>query len=62
MYKPGDLVLVAAKIQSRKEDISEGITYTVKALSQSYSSMTVEEGDIKGNFEEKLTEHNKVNE
>ena len=55
MYKPGDLVLVAAKIKSRTDTDGEGITYVVKALSQSYSSMSIEEADIKGKFEEKLT-------
>lgn len=54
-YNPGDIVIVRVKVTDVTESETK-VSYSVKALSGGYSSMTVEQEDIRGKAEDKLDE------
>ena len=56
-YKPGDLVLVRAKIKSITENDSGEVTYKVSGLNAgAYETMNITDEDIRGCLQEKLEE------
>ena len=56
-YKPGDIVLTRVKIKSVTHTDEGKTTYSCRPVSGAgYSAMELEEGDIRGISEDKLTD------
>ena len=55
VYKPGDIILIRAKIKSITEDDAGKVTYKVMQIEGNiYSTLEVCKDDIRGHMEEHL--------